>query len=209
MRKLLRLDLACGRALVSGFKGVDLYRDDCERVDLCRFPWPWSDDSVEELRCSHFVEHVPSRCVEERDIVLTQNFKTETHFRDEIEFVGRDMLCAFMEEAHRVLVPGGKFTVIAPHARSHGAFQDPTHRRYLVEETFYYFDRQWRIENGVDHYTARCDFEIHIALRADPRQEAAMSRLSKHEIAQRWNLVDEIVCTMTKREALIARTTER
>ena len=56
----MKLDLACGANPHDGFEGVDS-REMTQpwRVDLEQYPWPWEDGSVEELICSHYVEHCP------------------------------------------------------------------------------------------------------------------------------------------------------
>ena len=46
---------------------------------------------------------------------------------------------AFINEAHRVLAPGGHLFVTVPHWRSENAFTDPTHRRFCTERTFDYW----------------------------------------------------------------------
>lgn len=57
----MKLDLACGQRKREGFLGVDrLQLDGVDIVhDLDVFPWPWEDDSVEEINCMHYLEHVP------------------------------------------------------------------------------------------------------------------------------------------------------
>lgn len=55
---LLRLDLACGKNKKEGFKGVDISGDADIIHDLDVLPWPFEDNSVYEIHCSHFVEHV-------------------------------------------------------------------------------------------------------------------------------------------------------
>lgn len=60
--KLRRLDLACGQRKQPGFEGVDIAPLEGVDVvhDLNRLPWPVENASVEEVHCSHFVEHVDS-----------------------------------------------------------------------------------------------------------------------------------------------------
>ena len=57
----VRLDLACGNRKTPGFKGVDISTDSGADfvVDLEKYPWPWKDDSVDEVMCSQYLEHVP------------------------------------------------------------------------------------------------------------------------------------------------------
>jgi len=55
--KLLRLDLACGQNKQAGFIGVDIAGDADIIQDLEVFPWQFDDNSVDEIFCSHYVEH--------------------------------------------------------------------------------------------------------------------------------------------------------
>jgi SAM-dependent methyltransferase len=56
----LRLDLACGQCKKEGFLGVD--KEMLSGVDIVcdldQYPWPFEDESVYEIYCSHYVEHV-------------------------------------------------------------------------------------------------------------------------------------------------------
>ncbi len=57
----LRLDLGCGRSKREGFTGVDILPLEGVDVvhDLFTTPWPFTDDSVQEVFSSHFIEHTP------------------------------------------------------------------------------------------------------------------------------------------------------
>jgi predicted SAM-dependent methyltransferase len=138
-----RLDLACGQNKKDGFFGVDLYGDDADQVvDLLRFPWPFQDDSAEEIHCSHFVEHIP-------------------HWRP--WFPGDvDGLLLFMDEVWRICRNDAKVEIIHPYAFSSRAFQDPTHTRYINEVTWWYFNRDWREAQKLDHYPVRANFDVGI-----------------------------------------------
>jgi predicted SAM-dependent methyltransferase len=56
---MVKLDIACGQNKADGFTGID--RADLPGVqivhDLEVYPWPIADDSVDEARCMHYVEH--------------------------------------------------------------------------------------------------------------------------------------------------------
>ncbi|MEK7466881.1 MAG: hypothetical protein AAB074_05645 [Planctomycetota bacterium] len=144
----LKLDLACGQSCREGFEGVDMFADAKHRVNLMKFPWPWADSSIDELHCSHFVEHIPMVYV-----------SPEGDYRDVPASTGdRDLFFAFFDECWRILKPGGLVTVIVPALRSNWAFQDPTHRRFLPSEAFLYLNREWRVANRLDHYKATSDF---------------------------------------------------
>lgn len=146
----LKLDFGCGKTPKEGFLGVDFYEPTAKYcVDLFSFPLPWTDNSVTEIHASHFLEHIPAREVEERDMRSRSSNPAP---------IGKDFLCAFMDECYRILKPGGAMTVIVPSGRSDRAFQDPTHRRFFVESSFAYFSKAWRDANGLGHYLCSCDF---------------------------------------------------
>lgn len=57
----MKLNLACGLNAFPDFTNVD--KVDLPGVDMVydleQFPWPFEDNSVEEVFCSHYIEHVP------------------------------------------------------------------------------------------------------------------------------------------------------
>jgi SAM-dependent methyltransferase len=63
---------------------------------------------------------------------------------DIIEHLPDKMLT--MNEAHRVLVPGGRFEIFVPTTDGRGAFQDPTHVSYWNRNSFFYWT------DGDPHY---------------------------------------------------------
>lgn len=83
-------------------------------------PWPATDSSVDAIRASHVMEHIPA---------------------------GHERIFV-MNEAHRVLKPGGTFEIIVPFVVARGAGEplgwwaiaDPTHVSFWVPESFHYFD---------------------------------------------------------------------
>lgn len=81
--------------------------------DLEKFPWAVPTDSFDTAVASHVVEHInPSHGI----------------------------FISFMNEAWRILKPGGEFIIGAPYATSVGMFRDPTHCNFVNEETWTYFD---------------------------------------------------------------------
>ena len=58
-QKLIKLDLGCGQNKQQGFIGADIVKlpGVDQVVDLEKFPWPWKDESVEEVFSSHYIEH--------------------------------------------------------------------------------------------------------------------------------------------------------
>jgi hypothetical protein len=144
--ELLKLDFGCGPNKREGFQGVDAIAfvgvdhvlDVSGKDQQGDFAaWPWADNSVVEAHASHFVEHLTA-----------------------VERVH------FVNELHRVLVPGGTCQVITPHWASNRAYGDPTHQWPPVSEMwFYYLSKTWRAGNA-PHTDAQhwplgfsCDFE--------------------------------------------------
>jgi predicted SAM-dependent methyltransferase len=192
----LRLDLGCGQNPKEGFEGVDMYGDKAKhKVDLFKFPWPFEDNSVEEIHASHFLEHVPAREVEERDIeyptnVLGAPVAFPRHSRDRItaQFLGADMLFAFMDECYRILKPDCWMHVVVPSGRSNRAFWDPTHRRFFMQETFLYFARDWRKMQGLDHYRIACNFGVEVT-HSMPQEEGLKSNEAQSaRFSTLWNV---------------------
>jgi len=58
--KKLKLDLGCGQNRKDGYLGVDISRGpNIDYVmDLEKYPWNFETESVEEIFCCHYIEHV-------------------------------------------------------------------------------------------------------------------------------------------------------
>ena len=142
----LRLDLGSGPRPPDGWVGVDLC-EPAEGADVRRFdlasaePWPFLDDTVDELRASHLIEHLPNANV----------------------FPGYDMLLWFFDQAWRVARVGATFTLAWPNPMSPVAYRDPTHRRFLALGVLDYLSEQGRETLGVSQYQVRCDWRVQSA----------------------------------------------
>lgn len=137
----VKLDLACGNNLQKGFIGVDIIGQPDSQAEvvhnLMKFPWPFEDNSVDEVFCAHYLEHIPHG----------DGYN--------------DPMFEFMDELFRILKPGGTAKFICPYYTSVRAFQDPTHLRFISEPMFNYFNRTWREDlNQLKHYPVKCDFNI-------------------------------------------------
>jgi SAM-dependent methyltransferase len=131
--KPLKLDLGCGINKKEGFVGVDIRKfEGVDVVTNLTKDWPWLDESVDEVHCSHFLEHLVSE--------------------DRIFFVN---------ELYRVLKPGGTCALIVPHWASGRAYGDLTHKWPPVSEMwFYYLDKGWRAINAPHNDFYVCDFVV-------------------------------------------------
>lgn len=176
----LRLDLGCGKNKATDAAGVPFLGVDSipfEGVDLVwdlrTYPWPWEDDSVDEVHCSHFVEHL-----------------------DGTERV------AFFNELHRVMKPGAQARIITPHWSHERAYGDPTHKFPPVcGWTFFYLEKSWRDVNG-PHTGYTCDFSYVIWGSHDPNDTWVSMRnqeLKAIFMARNINVVTDLVATITKK----------
>lgn len=174
--QILRLDLGSGPRPAEGFKGVDIVPGQTDYTfDLCSGrPWPIASDSVDELRSSHFIEHIDAGYV--------------------YPGAGKERLDAllfFFDEAFRVAKPNALFTVQWPALQNVRAFQDPTHRRFIPAEMITYLAREGREAMGVTHYGATCNWIGTVAptIRPDPEtdEDRAMAlRADSSDEKQAW-----------------------
>lgn len=172
----LKLDLACGTKVEDGWTGVDKWAkgDRITTLDLITFPWPWDDNSVDELRCSHFIEHIPM---------------SET-------MDGRDLLCAFFDEAYRVAKPGANFRVIWPALQSVRAFMDPTHRRFIPAEFTLYLSKEWRSANGLEHYLGRCNWVGGVVPTMAQEEGLRAQEVQARRYREAWNVSQDFVADL-------------
>lgn len=167
----LKLDLGCGKNKKPGFLGVDALAFDGVDVqhDL-RGVWPWADESVEEVHCSHFLEHLTGA--------------ERIHFYNEL---------------YRVLQPQGRAAIIVPHWSSGRAYGDPTHQwPPVVEFSFYYLNKDWRDVNA-PHCGLECNFDatwgysVHGAWQTRTQEVQAFGVAHYREVAQ------DLAVTLVKR----------
>ena len=108
------LDLGCGRRKIKDAIGVDRVKLDTVDIvhDLTKFPYPFGDNSIDKIYCSHILEHFD---------VYTRN--------------------KALEEIWRTLKVSGQFEMRVPHAFSIGGFLDPTHASFFTWGTMDYYTK--------------------------------------------------------------------
>ena len=115
---------------------VDLCEPADQIVDL-EGPWPWPDSSVEEVNALDVIEHIGQCSHNSRwscAICAVHGSGDEKLMRHPL---GR---IHFMNELHRVLLPGGRATIETPDAaKGAGFYQDPTHVSPWTRNSFQYF----------------------------------------------------------------------
>ncbi len=187
---VLKLSLACGDNKPKGFKGVDVVKTKSTDYvqDLFTFPWKqFADNSVDEIECSNFVEHIP-----------------HGNSRDDLFF-------EFFDEIYRILKPSefdpnnpniplkGFACVVCPYYSSMRAWQDPTHARAISEASFLYLNKQWRIDNKLDHYPVACDFDFSYGYVVAPEWQNRSQETQTFAIQHYINVVSDIQVQLIKR----------
>lgn len=152
---MLKLNLGCGNNLLpmkDGWLNVDKFAPtapqaevfDFKNFDLETFPWPWSDDSVDEINMTHVLEH------------LGQDPK---------------VFLQIVTEVYRVCRHGAHWIVTVPHPRHDHFIIDPTHVRPIMPEFFPMLSRKvnqkWiddgysstplAMQNNVDFDLEKCE----------------------------------------------------
>lgn len=170
----LKLDLACGQVPTPGFEGVDIFPGAQHVVDLQKYPWPFATSSVIEVVCSHYVEHIPQYPLVD----------------------GQNPFFAFFDELYRILAPGHWAKIIVPNARSNRGFQDPTHTRYIVAETFLYLSEEFRKVNKLDHYNVKCNFALNVVPTVDSVINTMHPEVQQRRFNHEWNTIHDWVAVI-------------
>lgn len=181
----MRLNLGCGYRKRESFVNVDRFADCApdETVDLEAIPWPWPNDSVDEILLSHVLEHLGAT--------------TEAYF-------------GVFRELYRVCRPDARVTVTVPHPRHDDFLNDPTHVRAVTLEGLAMFSRRqceaWIRDGAANSPIALMvgvDFEIEstqLVLEPIWRSKLEMKRITETElllaIRERNNVVKETTAVL-------------
>ena len=115
----LKLNLGCGNNKCDGFLNVDKFGEPDIKWDLEKFPWPWEDNSVDEIRIIHVLEHLGK--------------DTATYFN-------------IFKEIYRISVDKALLYIVVPHFRHDFFFNDPTHIRVVTPESLQLFSKTFNYE---------------------------------------------------------------
>ena len=117
----MKLNLGCGNKIKDGYINVDkfdLYNVDLKH-DLEKFPYPFEDNSVEEILLSHVLEHIG----QEPDIFIK-----------------------ILKEFYRVCKNESIIHIYVPHPLHNDFISDPTHVRPITVSGLLLFDKAHNIE---------------------------------------------------------------
>lgn len=158
----MKLNLGCGSSRKDGYVNVDreaVLAPDLV-VDLESFPWPWPDDSVDEVLMHHVLEHLG---------------------RDTATYLG------IVRELYRVCRHDARLRIVVPHPRHDLFLNDPTHVRPVTPESLELFskarNRKWAAEGAANSQLALfldVDFEV-VSANILP-SEPWRSRYARREI---------------------------
>lgn len=167
---LLKLDFGCGKNPRPGFDGVDAIDFGQKHVFDVRNPWVWEDASVEEVFSSHFIEHLDG--------------SERVHFFNEL---------------HRVLIPGGKATIVAPHWSNDCAYGDPTHKWPPVSNWMHlYLNKAWR-DGNAPHVGYTCDFDAVVGFNSDQMVSARNHEYQQFAVNHYRNGARDIFINLVKK----------
>ena len=182
----MKLNLGCGHNKRQGWVNVD-HSDACAPdrvVDLEQTPWPWPDDSVDEVLMSHVLEHIG----EQTSVYLN-----------------------IWRELYRVCKDGAHVYIFVPHPRHDDFLSDPTHVRPILPKGISLFSQK---ENRKNIQGGFADTPLGIQLGIDfdlvkaelvpapwyrkARQSGAMSASELTSAGERWNNVYKEVRMMLR-----------
>ena len=107
MLNKVKLNLGCGSKKLDGYINIDKYDTYNPDIihDLEKFPYPFEDNSINEILLSHVLEHIG------------QN---------------PDIFNSIIKEFYRICVHGAKIDIRVPHPRHDDFIADPTHVRPIT-----------------------------------------------------------------------------
>lgn len=173
-KELLKIDLGCGDLnKPQGWIGVDIVKTPSTDIvhDLTKFPWPFGNESANEIQALHLFEHIP-----------------------------QGMRFAFMDEVYRILVPEGTIKIQCPYWSSIRAIQDPSHQwPPIAEASFCYFWKKYRQDNKLEHYPVHCDFDFSWGYVYEQETAGRSDDIRAFNVKNYLNSVMDIVVVLTKK----------
>lgn len=149
----MKLSLGAGTQREDGWTNVD-YLDIPETDivhNLIEFPWPFDDESVEEIKAIDVLEHLPSHTLPEANDIQIDS--VERTVKVTAGPAGLSVPLEFVKECHRILEPGGILFIQVPHWLSPNCWTDLTHTRGFTERSMNYFDDSTDLGKHYGYYS--------------------------------------------------------
>ena len=135
----MKLNLGSGSDYREGW--VNLDRGHCKKDvdhDLEDLPLPFATSSADEILLIHVLEHI-----------------------------SRDRFKDFMREIHRIAKPNALIHIACPYYLSKNAFTDFSHKNFMTEDSFGYFDRASPLRTEGEIYGIDFTFKVRFALNLE------------------------------------------
>lgn len=175
----MKLNLGSGSKRLPGYLNVDKAGDPEFRWDLESTPWPWPDNSVEEILLVHVLEHLGET--------------SKSYF-------------AILREIYRVCRAGATIKILVPHPRHDDFLNDPTHVRPITPEGLQLLSKrknlEWikaggsdtplALELGVDFELVHVNFQLEPPWHEDLKSGRCSSAQVQTAIRQLNNVVKQI-----------------
>ncbi len=186
----MKLNLGCGGDKRPGWTNVDKYAELApdQVADLERLPWPWPDDSVEEVALRHVLEHLGPT---------------------------PDAYLGIIRELWRVCRDGAIVTITVPHPRHDQFLNDPTHVRAITPAGLELFsqakNREWRatgIANSALGLALGIDFAIErVDMRPDDvwAKRVASGQMTTAQLAEAARQFNNVISETTIRWRAVKR----
>lgn len=117
----MKLNIGCGFNKLDGYVNVDQFPE-CEPEvlwNLGETPWPFEENSVDELAAHHVLEHLGQ--------------ETKVFF-------------AIIKELYRLMTHGGRMKITVPHPYHQTFISDPTHVRPFMRNTLEMMNRHKNLD---------------------------------------------------------------
>jgi SAM-dependent methyltransferase len=156
-KAIVKVDLGCGENKQADCIGIDFRKVKGVDIvqDLTVYPWKNVPTEFADIAMSsHLLEHINPQSPDPRlagllDLLQAKKLITAKEVAEQIgeyRFLGG--FVRFMDEAWRILKPGGQFISVFPYAGSPGYWQDPTHINPITHMTLAYFDPLAKDDRG-------------------------------------------------------------
>jgi SAM-dependent methyltransferase len=205
----MKLDLGCGKNKREGFLGVDVIPFETVDfvADISKPTWTITKECYDDIK-----DDAVKACWEEFPMAdnpfayrLKDNVVDEAHSSHTIEHLTATQRIAFVNELYRVMKPGAKASIIAPHWGSCRAYGDMTHQWPPVSEFwFYYLAKSWRatqaphddIEFNPNGYS--CDFEATWGYGMNQMLHTRNAEFQQFAMSFYKEAIQDIYATLTK-----------
>jgi hypothetical protein len=137
--------------------------------DLKKFPWPWKDNSVDEVRSFFLLAKFPAK-----------------------------LRGQFMDELWRILKPVAKAMIVVPYWSSMRGIADFEYEwPPWCEGSFLFFNKAWR-EANKSHTDLKCHFEINGGCTLAPEVQTRTAEVQAEWVKYRTNAAQDLQMTLTK-----------